>query len=259
MRALLVRLMHPALLRVVLLFILGLHAVAASAGYVPKLAVLSFMGDTLTVVNHRPEVGSQIDRNQHESVQLADAGFDKFAIATVAEIVKRGDSQSATEVLALTFPGGQDPLGWFEGKKFEPPADLRSGLSGTGATHLLLITRLRASSNLKTAHASVGSGHLEGLGFYIDRAKKLRRADTGERGVGFLAPYAYFKVFMIDLATGEVEGEQSVTASSTYSAARNTDGVDPWDALDPTQKVSAIRRLIRSGLIRVVPELLRHQ
>jgi hypothetical protein len=251
--------MLPALLKVVLLFVLGLHAFAASADYVSKLAVLSLVGDTLTVVNHRPEVGSQIDRNQHESVQLVDAGFDKFAIATVAEIVNRADSQSAMEVLALTFAGGQDPLNWFDGKKFEPPAELRSGLSGTGATHLLLITQLRATSNLKTAHASVGSGYLQGLGFYIDREKKLRRADTGERGVGFLAPYAYFKVFMIDLATGQIEGEQSVTASSTFSAARNADGVDPWDAIDPVQKVSAIRRLIRSGLIRVVPELLRRQ
>jgi hypothetical protein len=76
-------------------------------------------------------------------------------------------------------------------------------------------------------------------------------------GVGFLAPYAYMKVILINVATGEVEREQVISASNTISVARNKDGFDPWDTLDSSQKVAAINRLVRGELDKVVPGLLR--
>jgi hypothetical protein len=109
---------------------------------------------------------------------------------------------------------------------------------------------------LKVRKGSVGSGHLEGIGFYVDRDARMRRSDTGEVGIGFLAPYAYIKVILVNLALGEVVREHMVTASNTISAARNKEGFDPWDALDSTQKVAAINRLVRAELNKVVPAML---
>jgi len=103
----------------------------------------------------------------------------------------------------------------------------------------------------------MGSGYQEGLGFYVDRETRMRRSDTGEAGIGFLAPYAYMKVLLVNLATGHVEREQLISVSNTISVARNKDGFDPWETLDPAQKVAAINRLVRAELGKVVPGLLR--
>jgi len=111
---------------------------------------------------------------------------------------------------------------------------------------LLLLASLLAS----------GASADEGLGFYIDRELRIKRADTGELGQGVLAPFAYFKVWLIDLASGERVHEQAITASSTASVARNKNSLDPWDTLDAAQKVLALRRLIRSELDKALPKLL---
>ncbi|MEI7591564.1 MAG: hypothetical protein WCJ49_09720, partial [Deltaproteobacteria bacterium] len=59
---------------------------------------------------------------------------------------------------------------------------------------------------------------------YIDREQRLRRADTGEVGIGFLAPHACFKVFLIDLANGEIEREQAVDAEHQSAVAGDDHG-----------------------------------
>ncbi len=238
------------------MFILGLLGLSAGAAELQKLAVISVLGDSVAVVTHRPEVGSQIDRNQRDAFELAPATVDNIAVGAVADAIKRMGKLGTAQVVLLAAPGGQSGANWFEGDRFTPPAELRAALTATDATHLLLVTRLRASTGLKTSHGSTGSGHLEGLGFYLDHNKKMSRSDTGERGQGFLAVYAYLKLTLIDLSTGAVEREQRVTASRTFSAARNTEGTDPWGALDATQKMAAMRGLIRTELVLTVPKLL---
>jgi hypothetical protein len=74
--------------------------------------------------------------------------------------------------------------------------------------------------------------------------------------MGFLAPYAYFQVLLINLESGDVEKSDSVAASTSFSAARNKEGFDPWDALSSAQKVWAIRRLLQTEVARVTTELL---
>jgi hypothetical protein len=237
------------------LLLAGLLAAGANAGEVRKLAILSALGGTLTVVTHRMETGSNLDRNQHEALETGDTALDTLAVNAVTEAIK-SSTHGHPELQALIFPGQHDTTPWFDGKRFVPPDALRSALAETGATHLLLIVRHRAASMLKTRNASMGSGHLEGLGFYLDREQKLRRADTGQIGTGFLAPYAYLKLLLIDLASGEVEREHAIAASRTISAARNKDGFDPWQSLDAAQKLAAISALMRGEFKRALPELL---
>jgi hypothetical protein len=240
-----------------LLLLVCLQGLVATAADMRKLAIVSVMGDRMTVVTHRPEVGSGIDQNQRQTILLNDASFDRIAVTSATEAIIKAIPQGAPEIVAISMPGEQDTLSWLAGNRFEPPADLRTSLAATGATHLLLVTRHRAASTLKARNASLGSGHLEGLGFYIDHQKRMKRSDTGEIGSGFLAPFAYFKVCMIDVAAGEIERERAITASTTYSAARNKEGVNPWDALSAAEKIAALNKLIRSEIGKIVPEMLR--
>ena len=228
----------------------------AQAAEARKLAIMSVMGDSLDVVTHRPAIGSSIDKNQHDSLKTGDGVIDTLVLNETIAAIQHAGAQNATEVQALSYPGAHGNAAWFEGKRFAPPADLAAALAQTSATHLLLIQAHRAPSTLKARHASVGSGYLEGLGFYIDRELKMRRSDNGQVGVGFLAPYAYIKLQLINLASGETEREQVLTASSTISSAKNAEGDDPWNALDAAQKIAAIRRLLRAELNRALPELL---
>ena len=229
----------------------------AQAAEVARLGVVSVMGDLITVVTHRPETGSRVDQNQTQQVALGEQGFDRFATQAAIEQARR--AWPAAEVLGLELaPRAEiEAGGWLQAQRFAPPAAILSRLEADGITHLLLLTRHRAEALLRLRGNSVGSGHLEGLGFYVDRALPVRRVDTGELGQGFLAPFAYFQVALIEVAGGRVLAAETLTASSSASAARGTKGLDPWDALDPAQKVAALQRLIRSELARVIPQMIR--
>jgi len=62
---------------------------------------------------------------------------------------------------------------------------------------------------------------------------------------GYLSAYAYFKLALLDLATGQVVREVPVFASETTMGAESKSG-HPWDAMSPEQKVAAIDHLLKT-------------
>ncbi len=239
------------------LILAGLWLAPAAAAEITRLGVASAMGDVLTVVVHRAEVGSRIDQNQYQALANTDPAFDDMA-RRVATDGARTALPRAVSVQAVDLAGAGSALarGWTEGGRFAPPPALQAQWQQAGLSHLLLITRWRGPTALKTTSARVGSGHLEGLGFYLDQHQKTRRQDTGQTGEGFLAPYAYLQLQLIDLASGEIEKTEQVSSSSTLSAARNATGTDAWTALEPAQKVRVLLQVVRSGVGQAVPRLL---
>lgn len=224
-----------------------------------KYAVLSLIGDSLTVVTYRPSIGSQIDRNDHKTFALPDAIFDQAALLAVDEALRKVDPKASTTLLAPSSPTLRAEQGHLlDGQRFAPSEGLDGALKKDGATHLLLVTKHRADTNLQTGGSTVGSGKLEGLGYYIDRQLPMYRSDTGEQGVGFLAPYVYFKISLIDLATSTVLKQHTVTATTTLSAARarSKESFDPWDVLSPSQKIDTLRGMIRREIVNAVPALI---
>lgn len=225
-----------------------------------KYAVLSLIGDSLSVVAYSPVTGHIVDPNRHETIPLADANFDHTVLLAASQALQI--AEPATEA-ALLLPSS--PTAYLEQRKllndqrFYAPEWLDQALKGVSATHLLLFTKLRAEARLQIQGSKVGSGHLEGLGYYVDRYLPLRRSDTGERGVGFLAPYAYFQISLIELSTSTILGRQLVTASTTFSAARNKEGLSPWDSLSASQKVTALDEMIKREVANAVPLLVKSQ
>lgn len=234
----------------------------ATAAYAQEMtrqfAALSLVGDGITIVFHRMETGSHIDRNERQYVELADPVLDNTVLKSVERAVL--STRPGTKVVLL---GARNPaLFAAQQRSFDEAsgsssivAQVRAAALAAGATHLLLVTKLRHDAMLRLSSSHTGSGKLQGLGFYLDFAKRTRRADTGERGQGFIAPYAYFKVSLVELASGRVEGERDVVASTTRSTAHG-ETTHPWDAMSAEQKVAALQVLIRREIARVVPELL---
>lgn len=224
-----------------------------------RVAVMSVIGDSISVVNHRAQTGHLIDQNLREVLPIRETTFDD-AVATAADDTIRTIAPSAV-VLPMRLPlrstDARNML--FDGQLFVPTEELAKAIKAERVSHLIVLTVLRAPTHLKTATSGVGSGTLEGLGFYVDHSLGMRRSDTGQRGQGFIAPYAYFKVSLIDVATLKVVREESVTANRMLSAARSTETTNPWDALSPERKISTLRALIMEHTKRVVPLLFAGQ
>jgi hypothetical protein len=137
--------------------------------------------------------------------------------------------------------------------KLQQSSGLFSALKREGFTHLLLLSKHRAPARLQLSNSSVGSGYLSGLGYYIDGALRTQRADTGESARGFIAPYAYLKLTLIDVDLMHLVRAEEIIQSTVRSAARNENGLDPWGAMSTEQKFSVLQDLIVQGVTEAVP------
>ena len=232
---------------------ISVSATAADSGQ-GTLAVLPLFGDAITLVGYRPSTGTHIDLNEKEALAVPADSFDRAALEGVRDASAR--SGSAPVVLlpgaAMHVTAGQA----IDGAHLASLPELAAALAQQHVTRLVVLTARHAPTHLRFAQGSVGSGELEGLGFYVDPVKRTRRSDTGERGTGFLAGYAYFDVTLIDVPTSTVLGHRAVEASATVSGARSPINGDPWDALNGHQKVAMLRTMVRRQTAKAVVELL---
>ncbi|MCV2370111.1 hypothetical protein [Roseateles oligotrophus] len=235
------------------------HAAAAlSVGADAKFAALSLIGDSINVVTFQPTLGSKMDRNIKQSAAITNAPFDVTALRAIQASVKQ--AMGAAEVLLYRSPSIElfgDPWALFDGSKLVLPPDLVAAMKKDGASHLLLLTRNRQDAKLATTQGSVGSGRLEGIGFYVDRQKRMNNSATQESGIGFLAPYTYLQLSLVDLSNAQVLQQQSISSSQTIGSPRSEDGFDPWKALSPEEKVSTLERMIEREVGQTVLELIK--
>ena len=52
-------------------------------------AVVSLIGDQITVIQHRPQFGTRIDTNQRDEIPVADATFDRMAMSAAEAAIRR--------------------------------------------------------------------------------------------------------------------------------------------------------------------------
>jgi len=221
-----------------------------------KYAVLSIVGDRLMLVGRQPTTGSSLDSNTRKYVELAAPAFDNVALASVDSYVKVAHPGATTVLLAVRVPAAlraQEKALRTDGTVREIVEALAPALATTGATHLILVTKDRHEARIALRNMSVGSGYLEGLGFYIDRDTPIEMRPSGERFVGFLAPFAYFRVSVVDLASSAVLKEESVLASYVVGNAQT---LHPWDTMTPERKVNSLQPLLRREIARVMLALL---
>ncbi len=244
----------------VLTLLLATAAAAAGETY----AAMSLVGDGLLVVRHRATTGTSLEGNLREFLTITEPVFDRAALLAVDAAVRRSDPSARVVLL-----GGRDPalleaqsraLGRDDAAQAIADA-LRPRLPATGATRLILVAKSRHSAQIQVPQLNdsrVGSGNLEGLGYYIDPT--LAQASRGsstipETDTGFLAPFAYFTVALVDLKTGKVLAERPVYASVAISESESS-SLSPWDALSPERKVSIVEDLVRREVAQAVAALL---
>ena len=234
----------------------------AATPEIPTYAFLSLIGDKLEIVIAQAQTGSRIDQNRREPpLAILDPVFDNTAAMAAGEAVRKVIPRAELAILNSRSPvlfEKQRDLFDEKGGVMGIPDAIRTALQNEKATHLILITKHRDEAQFQFIGSSDGAGLVEGLGFYVDGATDTRRGDTGEAGRGFIAPFVYAKVTLVDVQTSKVIKRQTIKASMAISSARAQENqASPWTALSSAEKVSAINRLIQREMARVVPLLLK--
>jgi hypothetical protein len=248
--------MHIILLTLALLAPLAVKA-QSLASPLKKVAIISLIGDQLSVDVYRRRAGSNLDINDREVVPLNDPVFDHTALFAVADAGAKLIPTAAFLPLAVPKAGSLLDPNFLLLDKSQPIAgSIADTLQKQGFDHLLVVTKHSASAQLRFADGNGGSGQLKGLGFYVDNTVRTRQGTTGAWVPGFIAPYAYLKLTLIDLGRGSIIKEETATASKVRSAAENKDATGAWDALSPTDKADMLRELIEKGISTALPKLL---
>jgi hypothetical protein len=223
-----------------------------------KVAIVSLVGDEMAVDVYRRRVGTSIDSNDREVVPIDSPIFDHAALLAAAQAAGRAQPAASFAPLSVPKPGSAfDPNTLFDDKGTLVGRAAVDVLRQQGFDHLLTVSKFRGQARMQLMHQTIGSGYVQGLGFYVDNFLQTQRTDTGEIGRGFIAPYAYLMLRLVDLNTGAVVRSSTVTASAAQSAARNKDGVGAWGALTSGEKIGMLRGLIQEHVADEVAALLR--
>ncbi len=233
-------------------------ALAATDAAPRTFAVMSLIGDSLTIVNAVQSTGAHLDTNRTQTSDDPTGVLDISTLKAAAQAIKKVDPDAKPILLATDSAILRKKQGQLIDSQHLVDADgLVGDLKKSGATDFLLITKHRAPADLHAYTDTVGSGTLYGLGFYIDSNMRTRIVG-GDESIGFLAPYTYFRISLIDVATLAVEKEVDVTDGYILSNASNNsvNGRSPWDILDNTQKFQALAKMIQENLMKDVPGML---
>jgi hypothetical protein len=240
-------------------FLLAAIGSASAADADRVYAIVSLIGDGLSIVVRENSTGSNFNRNPRTFVKLETPALDRAALFAADDAIKRASPGARSVMLEVHDPAVYAA----QSRALDEGGDTRLVMAALGvtvaqskATHLLLFTKQRHEAMLRLRDGNVGNGRLEGLGFYVDRAMRLQNPDTGEYNLGFLSPFAYFRVSLIDAATGKPLGEESVIASDAHSSTSN---VHPWDTLTSQEKMSTLQTIVRQEAGRVVTTLLQRR
>lgn len=245
------------------LFVAGLALLAVPrlgvAAEAPRtVAVLSLIGDEMSLVTRRTATGSSLDRNDRQAIPLTDPSFDLAAALAAERAIK--EAMPGAERLRVSVADKR--LFALQDAVLEPgPASdpmrqaLQELLQGAKATHLMLITKRRADAKFRLYDTRIGDGKIAGIGIFIDNAVGLEDTETRIYGNGYIASYASLKATLVEVATMRVLGSGSGN-EALMTTAIGTNATTAWDALSPTGKVENLLKVADLAAYRAAREVV---
>jgi hypothetical protein len=221
-------------------------------------AVLSEIAREVQVTIFQEATGTRLGNNIVQRLPIAAGALDKVALVSAKTALGKADAGAPVWLIA---PLDTDLFEWqlpfVEGTKVKLPDDLAAEMAQRGTTHLLLFTRLRDAANLRSVNARLGTGQLEGIGFYVDKQTEIKNVDTLVNSVGFIAPYMYVRATLVDARTGTVLKMRRIAEGDVIAAARPDQSGDPWNVMTPNDKVrhlgTMIDRQVADAVAALVP------
>ena len=224
---------------------------ATAAPVAPTYAIVSLVGDQFTVVTRREETGSRLDRNERRSFAVDDATLDDMAVSAVERVLKR--LKPVSPVVRFSI---RDPRLFELQDKLLADSDqsrgLREALAKLAREHqasrLVIVTKLRDDARFQLVGTTTGNGKVNGLGFYVDPVSRFHASNTGEGGSGFLGPYAYVSVTVLDVASMTPIRSVAARESQMNLPLHSKGALVAWDALTAEGKVDALERVLRRAV-----------
>lgn len=240
--------------------LLALPRARANAA-IRTLGVFSLLGDELKIVQPADPTDSRIQRSYAESLSMRDIGFDQAVLRGVREAMSARAPQARLQMFRATAPiTFADQRALAEGAtRAELPAWIVSTISQAKLSHLLIITRTRGDAAFplrKSGDSTLGRGTVDGVGYYLDKATEIRNDDTGRNALGFLGAFVMLRLQLLDAGSGDVIGSQDVRVGQMFAGRRDAEAENVWNALDPTEKVEVLRKMIETNVARVLPAVL---
>lgn len=224
---------------------------AATASPIPpSFALLSLVGDQFSVVMRREEIGSNIDPNTRRAYPVDAAVLDDIALDAAEQVLKQQRPVSAV----LRFSIRDPRLFELQDKLLEDRSGLRDALAKLlreqQATRLVLVTKWRDNAQFRLRDGTTGTGKISGLGFYVDTTYRYQNVDTGNQGQGFLGPFAYVTVTIVDAQTMKPIRATQARESEMNLPTDTKGAIHAWDSLTPQGKVDALERVLRRAVER---------
>ncbi|MCK9685748.1 hypothetical protein [Scleromatobacter humisilvae] len=247
-------------------FLLGLAAILpalaspahAQAPQAPtSYAVISLVGDRLDVVTYQPKIGTLMDANSHSVLRFSEDLLDTVALRAVNRAMKATLPGADVALLAATEPSTfADQSAFFEGDHVKLPREVAEAVHRENVATLVLLTKHRGEAKLTVSDGYLGGGKLEGLGFYIDSNMPMESADKQHHSYGFIAPFVYVDVSLVDVASGRLLRQTTIKATETIMSADNPQGADSWGAMTAKEKVAALSGMLSENLAAAIPHLV---
>lgn len=220
--------------------------------------IASLIGDRITVANAMIVTGSNLDRNEYHEVKLPQLPFDDAIHNAIASTVSKVDPQATFKGLAF-----REGLPGVDALDREARKDVAQRLVKVLAPQIkagekqwiVALMPMREEPRMRLRNSYIGHGRVSGLGYYVDRATRIKRGDTGETDQGFLGTFANFVVAIVDPATGSIVAQQEVQQGVIRPVA-GTGKNHPWDVISAEDKVRLINGLVSREVRRVMSELL---
>lgn len=238
----------------------GMACGSAAAATPPdaRFAVLSLVGDKVSIVIRQDSVGSSLDRNSRQDIAIKGQALDRSAIQAIdAAMARRGVPEP---VLLLSRDEGlyaaQEKLFESGGDAAEAVQALKELLAQSKATHLLLLTKHRADAGFETLNGRVGRGKIAGLGFYVDNEQGFHNDATGRDIEGYFAPFAYVKLRLIDARSLKVLAEAAELESRVVSTASSATSQQAWSTMSTAEKLSELDAMLQRAATRAVEQVL---
>lgn len=247
-------------IRIAAVAILLFACEAAFAADARTFAIVSLIGDQFTIVQRESATGSNIRRNQRKAVRFDNAVIDREAIVAADEALQKARGNSGA-LAALVVMRDASVLAAQE-RMLEVGADLRelipavrAGLADKHPSHVILIAKYRADARIPVKDGSVGDGRIDGVGFYLDPTYHGDVTYGRPDFRGFIAPFAYFQVALIDMERREILGKEVATAAFMRTN-EHAESLTPWDLMSAAEKMEALEDMVARETARMIAAVL---
>jgi len=231
----------------------------AQAAPIRALGVFSLLGDGLQLVYPADATDTRLDRNLRESLPTKDIGFDQAALRAISETMTQLLPRARVQMFRSTSPMEPDAQrALADGAlRAELPDWIVRAIQSANLSHLLLVTRNRGDAAFPVRDGfTVGRGGVEGIGYYLDRRTEIKNNQTGYLSTGFLGAYVMLRLQLMDAQSGDIVASQDVRVGQLFAGRNDSEAANIWNALNPTEKVEVLRRMVQDNVARVMPAML---